>query len=187
MGRHYRIKTAPASEPVTTAEAKLYTRIPHTVEDALVDGWIKAGRILAENYQHRSYVTQVWQLVCDSFPGTPFDFPRPPLISLDSVNYYDTDETETLYSSDNYQVDIISEPARFSLGYSIIWPTTTLRNLNGVIFEFTTGYGAASAVPQPVKDAIMLYCAYRYENRTAEEEIPEAFYNLLDPDRIAVY
>lgn len=188
MERNYTIKTAPASEPVTTAEAKLYARIPHAIEDALVDTWIEAGRKLAEDYQHRSYITQVWQMVLDRFPCTPFDFPRPPLITLDSVKYYDTDEAETTYASTNYQVDIISEPGRFSLAYNILWPSVVLRNLNGVIFEFTTGYGAASDVPKTLKDAIYLYCAYRYENRTAEEDgIPDTFYHILDPDRIAVY
>jgi len=188
MGRYYKLKTAPASEPVTAAEVKLYTRVPHTVEDGLIDVWIAAGREAAENYQHRAYITQTWQMVCDSFPSTPFQFPMPPLISLDSVKYYDTDETETVYADSNYQVDTISEVGRFSLAYNVVWPSAVLRPMNGVIFEFQAGYGDADAVPKAVKDAIMLYCAYRYENRTAEVDgIPETFYHLLDPDRMAVY
>jgi uncharacterized phiE125 gp8 family phage protein len=47
------------------------------------------------------------------------------------------------------------------------------------------GYGDPVDVPDTVKDAICLYCAYRYENRTAESgEAPKQFYDLLTPDRM---
>ena len=50
------------------------------------------------------------------------------------------------------------------------------------------GYGTADDVPQRVKDAIYLFCGYRYENRIAEDgTIPTAFYDLLRPQRLAIY
>ena len=187
--RFYRLETAASVEPVTTAEVKLYARVAHAVEDTIIASWIKAARKLAEDYQHRSYVEQVYRMTYDSFPDTVIEFPRPPLISVDSVKYYDSDDTETAYSDSNYFVDINSEVGRLSLNYGISWPTVTLRPVNAVIIDFTTGYGDEAAdVPDSVKNAIYLYCTHMYENRESESgTVPREFYDLLRPDRMAIY
>lgn len=183
--RNYKVVTAPASEPVTASDAKLYTRIATDIEDSLVERWIKAGRKAAEWYQHRAYITQTLEIVYDSWPATCFALPRPPLVSINSIKYYDTNNTEYTVDSSTYFVDTVSTPGRVSLNYAGTWPTIVLRPIAGFIVNYDAGYGAASDVPDVVKDAIYLYCAYRYENRIAEDgTIPDAFYNILQPDRI---
>jgi len=181
---YHKLITAAATEPVTAANTKLYTRIVGSTEDDLIDTWIAAGRKLAEDFQNRAYITQTWELYFDCFPPSPFNLPRPPLVSITSIKYYDTDETEYTVSSDDYIVDTC-EIGRVSLQHGGTWPSTTLRPVNGVIVRFVAGYGAAADVPESVKDAIYLYCAYRYENRTGEyKEIPKAFYDILRPERV---
>jgi uncharacterized phiE125 gp8 family phage protein len=179
---------APIEEPVTVAEVKLYTRVYHDVEDALIAQWIKSGRKAAEDYQHRSYVTQTWVMNLDSFPCSQILLPRPPLVSVESIKYYDTDNVEYTVDAATYYVDSSSEVGRLSLNYGISWPTITLRPINAVKITFVTGYGAPEDVPDQFKDAIYLYCAYRFENRIAESgTIPRAFFDILRPDRMAVY
>ncbi len=187
--RFYRLNVAAATEPVTVDNVKLYARVAHSVEDTLITTWIKAARKLAEDYQHRSYIEQTYRLTYDSFPARCIDMPRPPLISVQSVKYYDTDDVEVTFDAANYSIDLIAEVGRLALNFGISWPTVTLRPINGLIIDFTTGYGAtATAVPDSVKNAIYLYCTYMYENREAESgDIPQAFYDLLKPDRMAVY
>jgi len=187
--RFYRLNEAAGSEPVTAADVKLYARVAHSVEDSLIDSWIAAARKLAEDYQHRSYVQQTYRMVYDSFPPSEIEFPRPPLISVESVKYYDYEDNETTFADTNYSLDLISEVGRLSLNYGISWPTVTLRPLNAIIIDFTTGYGAdADAVPDSVKNAIYVYCTFMYENREAENgTIPREFYDLLRPDRMAIY
>lgn len=188
--RFFRLNTAAAIEPVTTAEVKLYARVAHSVEDSIIASWIKAARKLAEDYQHRSYVEQIYRMTYDSFPGTCIDFPRPPLISVaDPIKYYDTDDTEFEFAASNYFVDTNSEVGRLALNYGISWPTVTLRPINAVIIDFTTGYGdEATDVPDSVKNAIYIYCTHMYENRESESgTVPKEFYDLLRPDRMAVY
>jgi len=187
--RAYRLDTGPTVEPVTAEEVKTYARVAHAVEDYLISSWISAARKLAEDYQHRSYLTQTYKLVYDSFPESIIEFPRPPLVSVEQVAYYDYEDTETVFASTNYTVDTISEVGRLSLNYQVQWPTVTLRPINGVIIDFTSGYSsAAGAVPESVKNAIYLYCTHMYENRESENgTIPKEFYDLLRPDRMAVY
>jgi len=187
--RFYRIETAASVEPVTADEVKLYARVAHSVEDSIIEQWIKAARKLAEDYQHRSYVEQVYRMTYDSFPATPILFPRPPLVSVESVKYYDVDDAETEFSDSNYFVDTNSEVGRLALNDGVSWPTVSLRPINGVIIDFKTGYGdSADAVPDSVKNAIYIYCTHMYENREGESgTIPREFYDLLRPDRMAIY
>jgi len=186
--RFFRLNEAADIEPVTVAEVKLYARVAHSVEDSIITKWIAAARKEAEDYQHRSYIEQTYRMTYDSFPGSCIEFPRPPLISVDSVKYYDTEDAENAFSSDNYFVDLNSEIGRLALNYGISWPTATLRPINAVIIDFTTGYGDEAAdVPDDVKNAIYLYCTYMYENREAENTFPKEFYDLLRPDRMAIY
>ena len=208
--------TDPLTEPVTAAEVKLHTRISYSDEDALINMWIAAGRRLAEMYQRRAYISQQWELSFDGFPSMPLDLPRPPLVSISQVSYFDKDDTETvIYSNDTDQstttpapvgtstttttaepnvitdsgyfgIDTSTEPGRIYLKYLQTWPSVTLRPADAFKIRYWAGYGPTSAsVPQTVRDAIMLYCAYRNENRAGEiTEAPKQFFDLLRPDRI---
>lgn len=183
--RSFNIVNPPASEPVTAEDVKLYTRISTSIEDTLVDTWIQSGRLAAEDYQHRAYITQTIELAYDGWPDKEICLPRPPLTQVNSIKYYDTDNVEYTIDPSEYFVDTNSTPGRLSLNYGLSWPTVILRPIRGLVINYNAGYGDAEAVPKRIKDALYLYCAYRYENRIAEDgTVPDAFYNILQPDRI---
>jgi len=199
--------TAPSVEPVTAAEVRLHTRIDLTTEDTLIETWIKSARQLAEDFQRRAYINQVWEMTLDKFPANIFELSRPPLQQVLQISYFDylnvetilyythlqdesttstTPEPDPSIGTDNFIIDTRTEPGRVSLAYGYSWPAVTLRMIDSVRIKYLAGYGGTGAsVPETIKDAIMLYCAYRYENRTAESgNAPEQFYNLLNPGRI---
>ncbi len=189
-----RITTGPSVEPVTVSEVKTHTRISGSDQDTLIAKWIKSGRELAESYQRRAFVEQTIEVSFDDFPLVPFHLPRGRVIEVQSIKYYTTDNTEVeVYNStspvgteSNYLIDTKSEPARITLAYGITWPATVLRDINSFKVTYTAGYGTdADDVPENVKDAILLYCDWRYENRSAETNaVPEQFHNLLDNGRL---
>jgi uncharacterized phiE125 gp8 family phage protein len=183
---YLKLITAPTEEPVTIDDVKLHTRIDHATEDSLLSIWISSGRKLAEDYQRRAYLSQTWEMSFDTWPTLPALFSRGPIISVDSFKYYDYLDTETTYALTNFTLDYDSDPGRIDLAYSVTWPAVTLRSINSVKIRFTCGYGSnASDVPATVKDAIMLYVAYRNENRVAESgSAPVQFYDILRPDRL---
>lgn len=177
-----------ASQVVTTEFVKLHTRVYHTFEDALITSWISAGTEIAQQYQHRAYLTQTRRLILDRFPdGTEIRFPINPLLSVTSIKYYGTDDTEYTLAASSYYVDTLSEIGRISLNYATLWPTIVLRPINGVVIEYTCGRASADDVPDSVKVAVALYCAHMFENRDSESgTVPEQFFNLLRPDRLVV-
>lgn len=81
------------------------------------------------------------------------DLPFPPLQSVTSVTTYDTSNSSSVYSSDNYTVDL--QGGRIYLDEGASWPSN-LRDTNAVEVEYVAGYGSGS-VPEPIVGAIRKY------------------------------
>ena len=165
-----KLQTAPTTEPVTLAEAKNHVRVDTTADDALITGLITAARLSVETFTRRALITQVWDLYMDRFPGRDtILLPRPPLISTletpVTITYRLMAGTEMTFSSSNYVVDTTSEPGRIKLVLAAAWPGDVLYPLAGVRVRYPAGYGAAAAVPQIYKQAILLLVGHWYENR----------------------
>ncbi len=166
----YATSGAPTTEPISTAEAKAHLRVTVSDDDTLIDSLVEAARLRFESDTHRAMITQNWELTLDSFPNSSdvaILLPRPPLQSVTSIKYDDTDGNEQTWSSGSYRVDTDSEPARVTPEYSEVYPTT--RSVTGAVrIVYKTGYGdAASAVPQSFIQAMLMLVGHWYENREA--------------------
>ncbi len=185
-----KVITPPASEPLDLATAKVHLRVDTTDDDALITSLITAARQYCEQYQNRAYVTQTLELTLDEFPDMPFDLPMPPLQSVTSIKYIDKDGLETTWDPANYIVDVDSQPGRIALAYGKTLPTVTLKPVNAVKIQFVAGYGATAAVPQTVKQAMLLLIGAWYEQREAlvvgstVTTVPFAVEALLWQDRV---
>ena len=156
--------TAPAVEPVTLVQAKLHLRIDHSTEDDLLNALIVTARQTVEKLSGRALITQTLELVVDSFPDT-FRL-RPPLQSVTSIKYKDTDGAETTHTASLYITDTDSEPGRVVPAYGEVWPSTTLYPVAGVRVRFVAGYGAAETdVPDALRQALLLLIGHLYEHR----------------------
>lgn len=74
--------TAPGSEPITLAEAKLHLRVETamTDDDTLISALIVSARQAAETITRRALITQTWKLALDQFPA--------PGVNIGSANWY---------------------------------------------------------------------------------------------------
>ena len=80
--------------------------------------------------------------------------PRPPLLSVINVQYFDNADVATIWPSANYYVDTVRAPGRLALRMGSVWPIPT-RPANGIMIDYVAGYGAsASSVPEVLKAAI---------------------------------
>lgn len=182
--------TGPAIEPVTLAEAKTHARVIGTDDDTYITSLILAARERAEGFLRRALITQTWELYLDAFPAVPsIAFPKPPLQSVVSFKYIDTNGvTQTLTETTHYVVDKLSEPGWVVLPAGISWPTPK-ETVNAVILRFTAGYGAAALVPETFKLAIKHMVLHWYEHREPYADaknnspVPAAAELLLWPKR----
>lgn len=182
--------TDPAEEPVSLTEAKAHLRVDIDDDDTFIASLITAAREYVEGAAHRAFVTQTWRLNLDEWPGDDeIELPRPPLQSVTSITYKDSDGTTTTWSSSEYEVDTDSEPGRVKLAYGYSWPSATLAATNPIKITFVAGYGDAEDVPQKWKQAILLLLGHWYENReatiagTIQRSIPLAVDSLIWLDR----
>ena len=179
---------APASEPLDLATAKLHCRVDGNDDDALVTALIIAAREQAEHETGRALITQTWELVHDVFPDA-FVLRKAPIQSVTSIKYLDstTGAEQTLAPAD-YLLDKDSEPGYVVPGYGKAWPDSYAVP-NAVRCRYVCGYGDAAAVPQAIKQWMLLAIGTMYAQReTAAGQtysIPDRFWSgLLDPYRL---
>ncbi len=147
--------TAPASEPVTLAEAKLYLRVDSTTEDNLISDLIVAARMSAEQWLRSSLITQSWKLSYNDYVDEAVLLPMPPVVSISSVVVINRDSTTQTISANNYYLNAAKNMLLFDncvSGFSIE-------------ISYNTGYGSAAQVPSPIKYGILAHIAAMYDER----------------------
>lgn len=188
--------TAPAAEPISTADAKAHLRVDASDDDALIDALVKTARMYVENYTGRALITQTWAQWMDRFPTDRRSAPwwdgvregpvsmldgadtrrisllRTPVASVTSLSTFDLDNTETTMDADEYILDDSGEIPELVLRDGYTWPVD-LRAAKAIKIVFVTGYGTTGAtVPAPLITGMKQLIAHWYENREAASENP---------------
>ena len=171
----YAVTTAPATEPVSLADAKVHIRTVtgDTSEDAaIITPLIVAAREYCENFTRRAFAPQTIKAYPDGWEDN-IKLPMPPLVSVTSIKYYDEDATEYTLSTDDYQVDTIGGTVQI-----LTQPDEVLRKLNPIVIEYSAGY---TSLPKTMRQAMLLFIADKYQNRGDEpsEKAAEAIKHLL--------
>lgn len=184
------ITTAPAVEPVEIGELRAHVREDDVGQDAVIGRMIKAARLHTEVFAGRTFINTTFLLTLDRFPVPALiEPPGPPLSSVTSITYIDTDGDEQTLAADQYQVDTESKPGRIVQAFGVTWPATRAQ-LNVVEVNFVAGYGAAPEdVPENFRLAILILAAHLYEHRevtvtgTIIATIPMSYASLVWQDR----
>lgn len=166
--------TAPAEAPVTLTEAKAQLRVLTSDEDTLIGALIDTAVALLDGRNGmlgRAIVTQAWRLKIHSFPGW-IELPMPPLQAVSSITYLDTSGVSQTLAADQYIVDTGTFVGRIRPAYNVVWPLTQ-PIAYAVTVNFTCGYGAASAVPRTIKQAMLMMITHWFYNRGSIGAMPE--------------
>lgn len=160
------VTIAPASEPVTLAEAKAQCRVDDSNSDTLLTSLISAARQHVEQYTGLAIVAQTVDVRCSSW--TDLDgIPVAPIASITSLKYLDSTATEQTVSSDDYTlIGAGTLQPMIAEAYSVSWPTAYDRP-DAIRLLVSAGY---SSVPAPIKAAILLLIGHLFEHREAVTE-----------------
>ncbi len=191
---------------ISFVDMKEYLRVDTTADDTLINDFIDIATETARNYTQRAILKETIQLTLDRVSnngGDEFDrlgagtfnttrqaalgwsneidLPFPPIIAISSIKTYATDNTESTYSSSNYQLD--ETGGRVYLNQGATWPSN-LRAREAIKIEYTAGYGAsATGVPASIRQAIRQHVAYMYECRQSCD-MPPSCKDLLAPYKL---
>jgi uncharacterized phiE125 gp8 family phage protein len=184
--------TPPDSDPISLTEAKEHLRVDFDDEDSSIAAMIKAATLAIQNRCDRTLMPTTWDLVLDAWPTCPeyIRLPRPPLISVESVNYVDPDGMEVELDQSEYEVDTSSLHGWVVPVSTSGWPSIK-ETINAVRVRFVAGYALTDdsppevGVPEPIRMAIKLMLSDFYEQRgsvvvgTSVSSIPNAVRALL--------
>lgn len=167
MLRDVSVVTPPANSPISLDDAREHARIDGSVEDARLLGMINGavGDLDGKDgWLGRALITQTLKLTMDRFPSRKIKLPLPPLQSVSSVTYLDSDEVEQTVAAADYRVIINATPGFIELQSDKSWPSVGPYS-DAVRIEYVAGYGDESAVPQPIKEWLLATVADRFDNR----------------------
>lgn len=193
------VVTPPPVEPVTLAEVYQFLRLdpdddspPAHPDDAMLRSQIAAARQDAENFTKRAFVEQTLRLYVSRFPCNDafvggqhwfslrggrgyIELLRPPLMAVQSVQYYDQDNVlQTVSPADYFVTDDFVPRLMFIDTFA---PPLTYIRADAVRVDYVAGYVSddspaddpAENVPAQIKQAILLGVQLLYDQLSPEQ------------------
>lgn len=178
--------TAPAVEPVSVEDFKIYAKIDSAVEDDFYEQALTSAREYFELTTGLALISQTWRLSLDQLPGakgeepwwdgvrdgaigclTPaaswIELPMAPLVSITSFTAYQQDNTGAVFAGYFTDTDVL--PGRLILNTGSVWPAAT-RTTKRYVIDYVAGFGAAAEnVPADIRLCIKQLALHFNENR----------------------
>jgi uncharacterized phiE125 gp8 family phage protein len=155
---------APAVEPLSIDEVKRYCGLVADDHNELLEGLISAATEYAQEYTHRAFIRQTWDLWLDRFPdGNFLSITRPPLIDVTWVKYLDSSGTLTEWDAANYTATptsaVNAQQGRILRAEATAWPVAQAAP-QAVTVRYRAGYGTTGEhVPMVIRVAMKKFIA----------------------------
>lgn len=177
--------SAPATTVISSTEVENWVKSPAGVETANIDLMIKAATTHIERKLGCCLITQSFQMTLDHWPmhsepwwdgvrdghigelhasgkAAEINIPRWPLQSIDSM----TVDGDSVTVTDYFIVDSSSNYGRLVLKQGKTFPTLSTLTANGIVIDYTSGYGNTGAsVPDDIKAALLHMASFMFEHR----------------------
>ncbi len=176
------ILIAPASEPVSLAEAKLFLRVDHDADDDLIARLIAAAREAVENVSGRALIARrvretldLWRR--DALGGAYLSVS--PARAVVTVRLIAANGSESVIDPTRYRLDGARDRPRLVFEHGL---PAILRSSGGVEIDYDAGLAeAAQDVPPTLTQAVLHVLGALYESRLGAVALPEAARALAAP------
>jgi uncharacterized phiE125 gp8 family phage protein len=183
------VTTEQSLEPISLAEARDFLRqydpTDRSIDDEIVRE-ITAAREYCEDITGATFRTSVArQQSFAGFPDDPIYLDYPPLLTVASIQYYDTSNNQQTLDTGNYSV-VLSTANRSYVEWTAtaVLPAVYSRS-DAVDINYTTGYASNAVIPAVAKRAIKMWLRAAIEDDPGEmaairlEAIRESMYHQL--------
>lgn len=155
------IVTPPDSDPVSLAEAKIFSRVDHDDEDAIIGTMIAAAVSCAEATTGTRLVAQQVRIAADRWSDL-LQLPIGPVRSVVSVVYDDSNGVEQTLALEDYELfgGGLSQGIRPVFGGN--FPSDRRNDAGSIRVTLSVGY---DSLPEGLKAALLLMVGDLYENR----------------------
>lgn len=166
----------PAAEPVSVADLRAWARLDDNGDDAVLTRMLLTARRRVELHTRRALISQTWTATLDRWPGAVENESGWPFVTSPSTRRIDL-APEPVQSITSVVVDGVTIAAsNYRLvGGELIVKSAVADSLDelggGIVITYRAGYGdAASAVPDGLREAILMLATEAYERRGEPSE-----------------
>lgn len=146
------------------------------VENPYVEWLIRASYRQAEKFTNRSLITQTRRMVLSGFPWGDIYLPLGPVLSVESIDYFDSSSSSAVLGGSPAEFDLVSpsgyqnRPARLMPLPGASWPSAYAQS-DAVTVTYEAGYPVNSdtgfaAIPEDINDARLQWIGERYKQRS---------------------
>lgn len=177
----YPLVTGSSTLVVSLEEAKAALRIDSSSEDALITHLIYTATNYFELITGRDLINKTYKCYLNNFPGYNSGYGavtylgynnscgirilKSKLQSITNIKYY-IDGVLATVDPVKYYITDENDYAAIYLVNDQVWPTDADQRMQAVVITFIAGYGATAAdIPYDIKQALLQYITYLYENR----------------------
>jgi uncharacterized phiE125 gp8 family phage protein len=185
--------TAPVGNVVSLGEAKASDYISVADDDQDILDLIAAATSLCQQIGGgRQYLQATYDVPVRGWWGGVLKMPLPPLVSVVSITYYDSNNSPQVLDPSIYMVRYpLNMPGYIervpTMTWPLIWPACIQREFP-IMVRIVCGYATAAQVPPCIRRAIRMAMAFLYENRGDKNEaMPDAIAILLSADGYGSY
>lgn len=191
--------TAPAVEPVTLEEMQSHLSGFNPADNADIESLITVAREKFEADTGLVLIDQTWRLTIPFF-APRIELYKPPLRSIEQVQYYDASNTLQTLDPADYRTEKRNQRTRLAPAISQHFPEVEYERTDAVIIDFKAGIYGTSGSPTAVdlssgagfehryplaQRAIKVLVDHFYRNRgavapVALHQVPMAYKSLVD-------
>lgn len=182
--------TPPAADILSLPEIKQHLKIFHSEEDDKLTSILKSVTARLDGYYgefHRCLINQSWKIMLPQWCA-PIRLPFVPVVSVTHVKYWDnaSPSVQQTWPATNYDLfeDVLG--AFLQIKFNTQPPNLYVERLDAIEIQFVSGYGVAgSSIPEPIREAALLWIGDSYEHResivtgTIASKIPDAVERLI--------
>lgn len=177
---------APATSPITLAEAKENSYITIADDDTLIQAMIDTATGLCQDYTGLQLVDATYIQTLDAWQDI-IELLVNPVQSITSIKYYDEDDALQTLTATDFILDDFSIPNRLVKDVDITLPTLKDKP-NAIEITFVAGY---TTIPEQLRTWIKVVTSTFYESREEfgvmkQNELPNRFIiRLLDSYKVS--
>jgi len=164
------MQTPPSDRPITVEEAAAHLREFDQHYYGTISRMIDAAVESLQNQYWTQFCTATFDEHFDGWPAGVFRLARNPLGTVSSIKYTDAAGAEQTVAATAWEQGLDNGRGIVRLKYDQAWPSDCRGHADDVVVRYTAGYGAPTAVPAPIKQALLLAVADLYVFR--ETQVP---------------
>jgi uncharacterized phiE125 gp8 family phage protein len=162
--------TPPPREPITLEEAKLFLRLDHNEEDALIEELIQSAREQVETLCRQSLIERPQRVTFAPPFSRSLYLNIAPVQSVTAMTLHLENGEDEAVPLDDLKINLRATPANIQKQTLGLWSWHSRPDVTAITVDVIVGYGETPEdIPMPLRQAMLLLIGQGYEHRAGKD------------------